>query len=522
MERIHVNDIREVVERKRRGQSDRAIARDLRLSRVTVRKYREAFAGLDEAGRQQRLETLAGGERRPAQTVSTVAPYQAVVEGLLERGVEMTTIYDRLRADHGYTGSYSSVRRFVTRLRPLTPEVTVRVHTGPGEEAQVDFGSAGKLVEPGSQRLRVAYVFVMTLSYSRHQYAELVFDQRIPTWLALHRRAFASFGGVPAKIVLDNLKAAVLTAALHDPVLSEAYRRFAQHYGFLVSPARPRTPEHKGKVESGVHFVKRSFLAGQEFADIEVANGRLREWVRERAGTREHGSTRQAPLVLFELERELLLPLPAEPFELTEIRLATVHRDCHVAIDGSSYSAPYRAVGRRLEVYLFERVVQLYAGMDLLATHVRATVKGTWRTNQAHYPPEKAAYLERTPQVCRELAHRVGPATVTVVDTLLADRPLDRLRSVQAILRLAESVGKSRLEAACIRALHFGDVRYRRIKDILHAALDQQALPNTANRPVQAAFAFARGPEAFFGHAGQEGLPRIGAARGSQEEVPSC
>jgi transposase len=501
-----MNDIRDVLERVRRGQSDRAIAQDLHLSRVTVRKYRETFAGLAEAGTEQRLRELATRDRRPAQTISTVAPYQTVVEDLLERGVEITTIFDRLRRDHGYNGSYGSVLRFVRKLRPTTPEVTVRVQTGPGEEAQVDFGSAGKFVDPASGQLRVAYVFVMTLSYSRHQYAELVFDQRIPTWLGLHRRAFASFGGAPAKIVLDNLKAAVLQAALHDPVLSEAYRRFARHYDFLVSPARPRTPEHKGKVESGVHFVKRSFLAGQAFADLGVANVRLREWVQERAGTREHGTTRQAPLALFETERASLQPLPREPFELTEIRLATLHRDCHVAIDGSYYSAPFTYVGKRLEVYLFERVVQIYAGLDLLATHIRAGVRGTWCTNPAHYPPEKAAYLEQTPRFCRELARGIGPSVFSVVDDLLADRPLDRLRSVQAILRLTETVGKTRLEAACRRALFFGEaVSYRRIKQILNAALDQQPLPEPPTQPVQTAFAFARGPEDFFGRAGQGG-----------------
>lgn len=496
-----MNDIKDVLERGRRGQSDRAIARDLHLSRVTVRKYRQAFAGLDEAGAEQQLQQLATQETRPAQTVSSVAPYQAVVEALLERSVEMRTIYDRLRAGHGYQGSYSSVRRYIARLRPRTPESTVRVHTGPGEEAQVDFGAAGKFLDPSSGVLRTAYVFVMTLSYSRHQYAELVFDQKIPTWLALHRRAFASFAGVPAKVVLDNLKAAVLEAALHDPVLSEAYRRFARHYGFLVSPNRPRTPEHKGKVESGVHFVKRSFLAGLECADLQVANLRLWEWVRERAGTRDHGTTHQAPLALFEAERGELLPLPATPFELTEVRLATLHRDCHVAIDGSYYSAPYTYVGKRLEVYLFERVVQLYTGLDLLATHVRARVKGTWRTNEAHYPPEKAVYLEKTPRHCRELAGAIGPSTFSVVDTLLAERPLDRLRSVQAILRLSDSVGKKRLEAACARALYFGDSRYRRIKDILNAALDQQPLPGAPVKPVQVAFAFARSAEEFFGQA---------------------
>ena len=309
-----------------------------------------------------------------------------------------------------------------------------------------------------------------------------------------------------AKVVLDNLKAGVLEAALHDPVLSEAYRRFAHHYGFLVSPNRPRTPAHKGKVESGIHFVKRSFLAGLECADIRVANLRLQEWVRERAGTREHGTTHQSPLALFETERAHLLPLPTTPFELTEVRLATVQRDCHVAIDGSYYSAPYIHVGKKLDVYLFERVVQLYSGLELLATHPRARAKGTWRTNEAHYPPEKAAYLEKTPRRCRELAQAIGPSTFKVVDTLLAERPLDRLRSVQAILRLSDSVGKKRLEAACARALYFGDHRYRRIKDILNAALDQQPLPEPPARPVQIAFAFARQAEDFFGQAGRKEL----------------
>lgn len=226
--------------------------------------------------------------------------------------------------------------------------------------------------------------------------------------------------------------------------------------------------------------------------------------MRERAGTRDHGTTHLAPLVLFEREQQHLLPLPATAFELTEIRLATVHRDCHVAIDGSYYSAPYTYVGQRVEAYLFERVVQLYSGVALLTTHVRATSKGTWRTNRDHYPPEKAAYLEKTPQFCRTIARRIGPSTFTVVDTMLAERPLDRLRSVQAILRLTESVGKSRLEAACTRALHFGDVRYHRIKDILNAALDQQPLPESPVRPVQMTFRFTRTSDEFFGPAGQK------------------
>lgn len=534
--------LRDLIHRLRLGQSERAIAKDLHLSRQTVSKYRllASAAGYLTSGVElpdvATLTGLLGPPPALPRIPSSVEPYQAVVEELLAQGVELMTIFDRL-TERGYPGSYSSVRRFVHHRHPPRERAAVRVHTAPGEEAQVDFGSAGSFLDPSSDRLRPAYVFVMTLSYSRHQYAELVFDQKVPTWLACHRHAFEWFGGVPQRIVPDNLKAAVLEAALYDPVLGEPYRRMAQHYRFLVSPTRPRTPEHKGKVESGVHFVKRSFLAGQSFTDIREANRRLQAWIVERAGTREHGTTHRPPLALFRAaEQPALQPLPAEPFALVETRRVKLHPDCHVVIDGSYYSAPAEHIGKPLDAYLFERVVQLFLGTELVATHPRAQSKGEWHTRRSHYPPAKAAYLQKTPGYCRALAAQLGPSTLGVVEQLLAERPLDRLRAVQAILRLTETVGRSRLEAACRRALFFGEaVSYRRIKEILGAALDQEPLPEREpDRPAQMRFTFARSAAEFFGPVrhGSPALPVPDAAVGASPEqsrrahdaagVPQC
>jgi hypothetical protein len=200
-------------------------------------------------------------------------------------------------------------------------------------------------------------------------------------------------------------------------------------------------------------------------------------------------------------ERAQLLPLPSEPFELIETKRVKVHPDCHVVIDGSYYSVPYAHVGTELDAFVFERVVQLFAGTELVTTHPRAGRKGQWQTRLEHYPEHKAAYLERTPVYCQELAQRIGPATAAVVAELLADRPLDRLRSVQAILRLEESVGRTRLEAACARARHFGDPRYRRIKDILNAARDRDPLPDAGTTPNPSdavAYQFERAATEFF------------------------
>ena len=518
MERLHMNHIREIIYRLRQGQSGRQIAKDLRVSRLTVSKYRQMakeggyLKGDQDLPSNKDIVAKLGPAKGPPRGESSVAPFKEVVERFLDEGVEKMAILARLRGDHGYTGTYSSLWRFVNQLRPKLPEPHIRVHTGPGEEAQVDFTPVGPIYDSQQGKLRAGYAFVMTLGFSRHQYAELVFDQKISTWIACHRNAFESFGGIPKKVVPDNLKAAVLVASLHDPVLGEAYRLMAQHYGFVISPTRPRTPEHKGKVESGVHYVKRNFIAGQEFTDITVANQRLKVWVQEVAGVRKHGTTGQAPLVLFhEREKDSLIPLPEYPFILCEVRPVKLHRDCHVIIEGSFYSAPWSYIGQTLEAYIGERIVEIYQGAELLTTHIRAKGPGEWQTRNEHYPPEKAAYLERTPERCQQIALTIGPATAKVVETLLSERPLDRLRSVQAILRLVETVGRHRLEAACARATYFGDPRYRRIKDILGAALDREPLPGDAVSETGPAttteirrFAFARSAEEFFGAEGGE------------------
>jgi transposase len=534
MERLHMNYLHDLIYRLRAGESERRIAKDLNISRPTVHKYRlwaEAQGFLRPGCAlpdQATLLAALGSVLQPPPMISTLEPHRATVEQLLEQGVEMTAIWQRLQENHDYQGSYSSVRRFVHHLRPSEAEAFVRVHSAPGEEMQVDpsagsgqaFGYVGQLYDPGSGRLRPAYAFVATLCYSRHQYAELVFDQKVPTWLALHRRAFESFGGVPRRVVPDNLKAAVLRALVHDPVLGEAYRRLALHYGFLISPTVPHTPRHKGKVESGVHYVQRNFMACLP-ASQQAGAGRPGKclWTatpptpgsRFGCATWPGSEITAPPTSLLcacspTTSKQPCSLLPTTPFTLRQIKPVKVHPDCHVVLEGSYYSVPYSYIGQTLDAYVSEQIVELYSGVDLVATHLRSTQPGQWQTRLEDYPPDKAAYLIQTPVYCRQAAIQIGPAVTQVVETLLAERPLDRLRAVQAILRLADTVGPQRLEAACARlpaqagALHYGDVRYRRIKQILNAALDRDPLPDQPTLPVGPlpSFAFARTSADFF------------------------
>jgi len=509
-----MNNLRDIVQRLRQGEGIRAIARDTGLSRHTVRKYHEAadkrgwLAGDGPAPEVGDLAAVLRLGERTAHMRSSVEPFAELVKAWREAGVERMAIFQRLRSEYGYTGSYSSLRRFVASRHPSPPEAFCRVETAPGEEAQVDFGSAGwpfAIAAPqadgkpdgaGADSHRRVWVFVMTLSWSRHQYIEFVWDQKIETFLGCHERAFLWFGGVPRRIVVDNLKAAVTKASLHDPVLGEPYRRLAQHYGFLISPNRPYTPRHKGKVESGVHFVERNFLAGQVFAGLDSLNERGRRWVLEVAGVRRHGTTRQAPLERFQAtERAALQPLCQDPFDLLAAYRAKVHHDCHVVVQERYYSVPYRFVGQTVEVYVGRRLVEIFYNCECLTTHLPALEPGQRRTRPEHYPPGKREYLDNPPERCRERAQAIGQACAAVVQTLLSERPCDRLRSVQGLLRLKERVGAGRLEAACQRALVYGDMSYRRVKSILDAKMEDAPLESDDAPPdpcVANTYRFAR------------------------------
>jgi transposase len=499
-------DIREMLRLLRQGESNRAIAVALDIDRKTVGRYRTwateqgLLAGaLPSLGDLHGLleETLNGSP--PPQNTSSVEPYRAVVAKLHTQGVEIAAIYERLK-ERDYSGSYSSVYRFVRKLEPLTPEVTVRVETEPGEEGQVDFGYAGYMIDPETGELRRTWVFVFTLSWSRHQYVEFVFDQKVETWLRLHRNALAFFGGVPKRVVIDNLKAGIARVCWNEPQAQQSYRECAEHYGFLITPCRPRTPEHKGKVEQGgVHYVKRNFLGGREPTTLTQANRDVRRWVQTTAGQRLHGTTREQPLARFEIEREALQALPRTPYDLAMWKQVKLHRDCHLVFDHAYYSAPFRLVGQQVWVHGGAREVHIYThDYQLVATHSRANRPGQRLTHLDHLPPHKVPGLILSRDSCRQQAAEIGPATAQVVDGLLDHRPEDRLRTAARLLRLGERFGAQRLEAACDRALSFGDPAYVTVKRILEQGLDRGALP--AVDPPPPALAFVRSASELVGH----------------------
>ena len=472
----------DILERLRRGETRREIVQVLKVGPNTVREIRRMATKngwlKPEAGLPSEADLASAlGVRRTSRTasLSQAEEHRPLIKQWHDQGIEAMTIWKALQRNHGFEGSYSCVQRFVRRLAATKVDPIVRLEFGAGEVAQVDFGSGPLLPDPTTGKLRKTHIFVMTLAYSRHQYAEIVWDQSVPTWLRCHRNAFEFWGGVPGKVMCDNLKAAIVKACRYDPLVQRSYGEFAKGYGFVISACVVRTPEHKGRVESGVRYVKRSFVQSpRTFTSFADANHQLLQWILEEAGNRVHGTIHQMPLALFaDEEKAALKPLPAEPVEIAAWSAVKLHPDCHVVFDKAYYSAPDRLVGRTLDLRATDSTVTLFEGLSSVACHPRATRSGQHRTNLDHLPPEKTAYLRQTPRWCLEQAALVGPSCDEFMRKLLSDRISDRLRAAQGLIRLQDKYGARRLESACERALTYENVQYRAVKRILEQGLDQ-------------------------------------------------
>lgn len=514
--RVDMDRLQELVRLHRMGTGGREVARLLGMSPNTERVYRLVLdaAGL-LAGPIVDLPTLerlkAALEERlprklPPQQLSSLEPWLARIEEAWKQGAGPRAIYDTLRLeDAGFVeakATLSAVKRVCSRLkrvRGVQPEdVAIPVETAPGEIAQVDFGYVGRLYDPRAGVMRKAWVFVLVLGYSRHMFARIVFDQTTETWLRLHVEAFEELGGVVETVVPDNLKAAVIRAAFGidgATALNRSYRELARHYGFKVDPAPVFDPEKKGKVESGVKYVKRNFFRPCKEKDVGVVSTLLTRWVYEIAGTREHGTTRRRPFQEFrEVEQSALASLPALRFEPAVWKEARVHQDSHVVFGKRLYSVPWKLIGKTLWVRATASTVAVFHDDARVATHDRRAA-GHRSTVDEHLPEFRGDLRHRSRSFWEERADRIGPDTGRFIREVFdSDDVLSMLRTAQAIVGYLERHPRERAEAASRRASHFGTYSYKGVKNILVRALDLEPLQAGA-APLgspQESFRFAR------------------------------
>lgn len=393
------------------------------------------------------------------------------------------------------------MRRWIaTHFAEEVARERVTVPRGPvdaGSEAQIDYGRLGMWFDPATARRVAVWAFVMVLAFSRHLFVRPVIRMDQTAWCACHVAAFEFFDGVPARLVCDNLRTGVDKPDLYDPQINRSYAELASHYATLVDPARARKPKDKPRVELPMTYVRDSFWKGREFDSLAQMQQAAVTWSTEVAGLRYLRALEGAqPLRMFEaVEQQALIALPPRAFELTSWSIGTVGVDTHLKVGKALYSVPWRLIGQRLHARTAGDVVQIFAGNDVVATHVRRPSGRS--TDFSHYPPEKIAFHMRTPTWCRHTAELVGPACQQVIAEFMRDNAIHHLRSAQGVLGLRDKHGCDRLEAACARAIEVGDPSYRTIKGILVAGTEHAANERTTSSPASTAGAFLRGPEQF-------------------------
>ena len=481
-----MSTIREVLYQHIKGNSQRQISRSFDLSRDTIRKYidlatQESLSILSSDVELNKIaikieERLYKNEPMQKASAMTILLeyHEEIGNWLKERSITHTQIRRLLLAE-GVKVSNRSINRYIQKAFPKLPKSTIHIKTEAGQEGQVDFGYIGKMQDSNGKN-RKLYVFVMTLSHSRYRYVEFTFSQDQVSWAQVHINAFNFFGGVPNRIILDNLKAGVIKPDIYDPTLNETYSELSRFYGFTIDPAKVYKPEHKGKVERSIRIVREQLIAGKLYQNITEANVKALQWCKNEISHRVCTTTGSKPIELFlSEEKERLMPIPSGVFDIATWTICRVQKDHHFVVKGNFYSVPTKYIGEEISVRIGLKSITAYYQHQIIKTHPRNHEKGKWVTDEKDYPKSALYYLENNPEQCLNSAKIIGNATYQITSKLLASGGRIALRKVQAILRLSASYGNNRLEAACMRAATYDNYAYEAISNILKNKLDQQS-----------------------------------------------
>lgn len=502
-----VVDIVDVLRRVQNGYSIRAIARATGMDRNTVRKYlRLAYKKGFDKGTLCNLELIArevvfevqshipGPEKSFDQVL---LPHREVIKSWIEDDRLTVTKVRIMLARMGVKVSYPGLYRFVSVHAGLLSKTTVRMaDTEPGEVAEVDFGRLGLIYDPEAGRKRLVYGLVVTLCSSRHQYVHATYTQDLSSLIAGIEDAWVFFGGVTKKVVIDNLRAAVLKSDRYAPVFNRTFLEYSEFRGFIIDPARSNDPTGKPKVERQVPYVRKSFFAGESFRDLAHVQEEAVKWCRDIAGMRIHGTSRRRPLIVFnEEEKERLVPLSEERFDVPRWGSVKVHPDHHIRFGNSLYSVPTQYIGKEVSVRKDSRLLRIYCKGSLIKTHP-AVPQGKRSTDFNDYPKEKTPYAMRSCTYYVDKAGEIGSSAGHLAELLLSGTfPWTKLRQAQKLVRLPDRYGKERVEKACERSLSFDLVDVRRVEEIIQKGLTEET--REERRPEALPSRFAR-PAAYF------------------------
>jgi transposase len=513
--------IREVLRLKWKCRlSHRQVERSVRLGHGTVCNYlrRARTAGLSweevdvltDADLEERLfaspETRRRSESRP------LPDWAQVHRELKRKSVTLSLLWQEYResdpAGYGYSRFCELYRAWEGRL-----EVCLRQDYKAGEMLFVDYaGQTVEIVDPMSGEVSEAAIFVAVLGASSYTYAEATSSQDLTDWTGSHVRAFEALGGVSELVVPDNLKSAVTRPCRYEPDVNRTYEELADHYGVAVVPARVKRPRDKAKAESGVLQVSRWILArlrNEQFFSLRELNGcigRLLAELNDRP-LKVLGISRRE---LFEqVDRPALRPLPERAYEFAEWKKVRVAPDYHVEFEGHYYSVAYQLIKKQLDLRATAKMVEVLDRGKRVAAHRRNRERGKHTTLAEHMPKAHQAYLEWTPTRLIRWAEKTGHSTAGLVEQIMLSRthPQQGFRSCLGLMRLGQTYGTERLDAACRRALAIGGLSYQSVRSILDSGLDKEPLPEPVEASAPIEHDNVRGPGYYRGDHAEEASP---------------
>ena len=462
-------NIYEIFRRWHAGQKVNHIARNCNLDRKTVRKYvllaNQIGLSREEPlpGKEDLLPRIApflsGQNKKPIPAQDILQLYLQEISDLVNspsNALKPKIAFEVICQRHQLEGklSYSSFKRFA-RMHELTLKpggTTCRIEVAPALEIQIDYGYMGYLFDPLNKRKRKVYAFIGVLSYSRHMFVQFVYKQDQQSFVASHVDMFEYFGGVTAKLIIDNLKSGVIKPDLYQPTLNRTYQEMAEYYQTFIETCRVGKPQDKGKVENQVPVVRQQFrkqLALNAQMDIGLANQLVKEWCLGKHGHRIHGTTQWQPFPVFETnEKKLLQPLAEERFEIPLWKEAMVHADHYIQFDKKVYSIPHPYTGKKVLVRGTAKLIQVFYDHKLIKQHCRLTI-GYRQTDYNDFPENiQAALGEGMPKYLIDQANKISLHFGQVIKAVLEPHAFINMRKAQGLLAAAEDFTPDLIEAA--------------------------------------------------------------------------
>lgn len=488
-------DYREILRMNALGVSGRSIALTLRCSRNTVSDVLEQAKLMSVDWTECRTITNDDLRRklypdRKDKSIYRMPDYEWVYNEMKKPGVNMTLLWTEYcamcRQNREIPYQLTQFRKYYSEYVNKT-KATMHITRKPAEAMEVDWaGNTAAIIDPINGEIITAFLFIATLPYSEYTYAEAFTDMKQASWINAHVHAYQYFGGVTRILVPDNLKTGVIKNTRQETILNSSYQEMAEHYGTAIVPARPRKPKDKPSAEGSVRIAETWILAAlrnEKFFSLDELNQAIMEKLYDynhKPFQKREGNRASA----YEEEKDLLLPLPKDSYELSEWKELTVQYNYHITADKQNYSVPYEYIKKKVHVRLTSHVVEIFYEGTRIASHMRLHGRpNQYSTNETHMPAQHQESLQWNAERFIKWADKIGENTSAVVKVILQSYKIEQqaYKPCLSMLKLADKYSAQRLENACKRALSFTlSPSYKTVAAILKSG--QDLTDNTSNR----------------------------------------